>query len=88
MKIELKKKYPHIPDEDVTEIFNDGYIKGFENGRKNAIPIEYIEKKLSKLEYDISWGWYYGASTNNMEYTRNWVRIILLEEWEKENENS
>ncbi len=43
-EIRLVKKYPHIKDEDVTSIFQEGYIKGFENGRKGAIPVEWIEK--------------------------------------------
>ena len=33
-KIKLVKRYPHIKDEDVSNIFQEGYIKGFENGRK------------------------------------------------------
>lgn len=43
-EIRLVKKYPHIKDEDVISIFQEGYIKGFENGRKGAIPVEWIEK--------------------------------------------
>lgn len=43
-EIRLVKKYPHIKDEDVISIFQEGYIKGFENGRKGAIPIEFLEK--------------------------------------------
>ena len=45
-EIKLEKRFPHIPDEDVTRIFQDGYMKGWENARKKAIPIEWIEKKL------------------------------------------
>lgn len=44
-EIRLVKRYPHIKDEDVTSIFQEGYIKGFENGRKGAIPIEWILNK-------------------------------------------
>lgn len=47
-EIRLVKRYPHIKDEDVTSIFQEGYIKGFENGRKGAIPIEWINKWLRK----------------------------------------
>ena len=43
-EIRLVKKYPHIKDEDVISIFQEGYIKGFENGRKGAIPIEFLGK--------------------------------------------
>lgn len=31
--IKLEKRYPHIADEDVTEIFNAGYLQGWENAR-------------------------------------------------------
>lgn len=44
-EIKLVKRYPHIKDEDVTSIFQEGYIKGYENGRRGAIPIEWINKK-------------------------------------------
>lgn len=44
LEIKLKKRYPHIPIEDVTQIFNEGYLKGYENGLKTAIPIEWLEK--------------------------------------------
>lgn len=47
-KIILKKKYPHIPDEDVTKIFMEGYMKGFENGRKKEKRKEKREKKEGK----------------------------------------
>lgn len=43
-EIKLVKKYPNIRDEDVTEIFQEGYLKGFENGRKNAILIEWLRE--------------------------------------------
>ncbi len=43
-EIKLEKKYPNIRDEDVTEIFQEGYLKGFENGRKNAILIEWLRE--------------------------------------------
>ena len=51
-EIKLVKKYPNIRDEDVIEIFQEGYLKGFENGRKNAIPIEWIKKWLNETEDD------------------------------------
>lgn len=47
-EIRLVKKYPHIKDEDVTSIFQEGYIKGFENGRKGAIPIEWLHSIMKK----------------------------------------
>lgn len=50
--IKLEKRYPHIADEDVTEIFNAGYLQGWENARRKAIPIEWIEE----------WGWKNGMS--------------------------
>ena len=56
VEIKLVKKYPNIRDEDVIEIFQEGYLKGFENGRKNAIPIEWIERKLAEhwyVDYDV-----------------------------------
>lgn len=43
-EIKLEKRFPHIPDEDVTRIFQDGYMKGWENARKKAIPIELYEQ--------------------------------------------
>ena len=45
-EIKLEKRFPHIPDEDVTRIFQDGYMKGWENARKKAISIDWIENKL------------------------------------------
>ena len=48
-EIKLVKKYPNIRDEDVTEIFQEGYLKGFENGRKNAISVEWIRSQ--KVDY-------------------------------------
>ena len=41
LEIKLKKRYPHIPIEDVTQIFNEGYLKGYENGLKTAIPVRH-----------------------------------------------
>lgn len=43
-EVKLEKRFPHIPDEDVTRIFQDGYMKGWENARKKAIPIELYEQ--------------------------------------------
>lgn len=42
--IKLEKRYPHIADEDFAEIFNAGYLQGWENARKKAIPIELYEQ--------------------------------------------
>ena len=51
-----------------------------------AIPIEWIKKKLDKLKDDIKWAWYYGnVALKEMEWAETWVQIVLLEEWEKEN---
>lgn len=84
-EIRLVKKYPHIKDEDVISIFQEGYVKGFENGRKDAIPIELIEKEMKRLDEDIKWAWYYGnTALDKMEYLKMWL-TIKLEEWEKEN---
>ena len=47
--IKLEKRYPHIADEDVTEIFNAGYLQGWENARRNAIPVEWLKEKYSWL---------------------------------------
>lgn len=72
-EIKLVKKYPNIRDEDVIEIFLEGYLKGFENGRKNAIPIEWIEK------YKRVRGWEVTVTTQN-------AIDNMLNAWEKENE--
>lgn len=51
-----------------------------------AIPVEWIKKKLNKLKDDIKWSWYYGnAALKEMEWAETWVQVVLLEEWEKEN---
>lgn len=47
-EIKLEKRFPHISDEDVTRIFQDGYMKGWEDARKKAIPIEWIVNWLNK----------------------------------------
>ena len=70
-EIRLVKRYPHIKDEDVTSIFQEGYVKGFENGRKGAIPIEYI-KAFKEEVRDVT----------NGKAVIEW----LLENWEKDNE--
>ena len=72
-EIRLVKKYPHIKDEDVINIFQEGYIKGFENGRKGAIPIEYIEKFKKKVRH-------IAPAKEVIEW--------LLEDWEKENDKN
>lgn len=73
-EIRLVKKYPHIKDEDVTSIFQEGYIKGFENGRKDAIPIEWIKKWCNTQN---------GKSLEERLLKRYGV-LTLLEDWEKE----
>lgn len=52
-----------------------------------AIPIEWIKKKLDRLKEDIKWAWYYGnTAVEKMEWTKTWIELVLLEEWRKENE--
>ena len=69
-EIRLVKKYPHIKDEDVISIFQEGYIKGFENGRKGAIPIVWIKEWVERDE-------------NYWDY--QYLTDVLLKDWEKEN---
>lgn len=69
-EIRLVKKYPHIKDEDVISIFQEGYTKGFENGRKGAIPVEWIR------DYVSIW-----ISEPYKNFALNMIKI-----WEKENE--
>lgn len=69
-EIKLEKRFPHIKVEDVTSIFQEGYIKGFENGRKGAIPIEFIKRKAFE----------------NPSLSRNLFYRLIIDEWEKENE--
>jgi hypothetical protein len=76
-EIRLVKKYPHIKDEDVTSIFQEGYIKGFENGRKGAIPIEWIKSKIDAI---------LDSYPDGNEETE--ILCKLLYEWEKENESN
>ena len=71
-EIRLVKKYPHIKDEDVISIFQEGYVKGFENGRKGAIPIEWIKEWVERDE-------------NYWDY--QYLTDVLLKDWEKENEH-
>ena len=53
-----------------------------------AIPIEWIEKKMKRLDEDIKWAWYYGnTALDKMEYLKMWL-TLKLEEWEKENETN
>lgn len=66
-EIKLVKKYPNIRDEDVTEIFQEGYLKGFENGRKNAIP---IDKPFLKMRYG-----------DYVVYNKKWLVDHLQTEW-------
>lgn len=81
-EVRLVKKYPHIKDEDVTSIFQEGYIKGFENGRKGAIPIEWIEKYAKRfIELENRNYFAYRGFSDIGEAILN-----MLENWEKENE--
>ena len=66
-EIRLVKKYPHIKDEDVTSIFQEGYIKGFENGRKGAI---LIDKPFLKMRYG-----------DYVVYNKKWLVNHLQTEW-------
>jgi len=50
-----------------------------------AIPIEWIEKEMKRLDEDIKWAWYYGnVALDKMEYLKMWL-TLKLEDWEKEN---
>lgn len=66
-EIKLVKRYPHIKDEDVISIFQEGYIKGFENGRKGAIP---IDKPFLKMRYG-----------DYVVYNKKWLVNHLQTEW-------
>lgn len=72
-EIKLVKRYPHIKDEDVTSIFQDGYIKGFENGRKGAIPIEWIREYCK-----------YNHTPDGMDWHK--AVDLIIKRWEKDNE--
>lgn len=72
--IKLEKRYPHIADEDFAEIFNAGYLQGWENARRNAISIRWIQHYTKEHSM-------YGAIDD--------VFVILhtmMCEWESENE--
>lgn len=73
-EIKLVKKYPNIRDEDVTEIFQEGYLKGFENGRKNAIPVEWLLKWACEF-----------IDPNSEGYK---MAMELVHDWRKENEEN
>lgn len=73
-EIKLAKKYPHIKDEDVINIFQEGYIKGFEHGRKDAILIEWLKSKIDTILVN------YPDGNEETE-----ILCKLLYEWEKEN---
>lgn len=75
-EIKLFKKYPHIKDEDVAKIFQEGYIKGLENGRKGTIPVKFIEEQIDKTT-DINSDEFDVLYAGNLSY--------LLKIWEKEN---
>lgn len=86
-EIRLVKRYPHIKNEDVTSIFQEGYIKGFENGRKGAIPVEWIKNYIIPFQVHHD-----SLSEETKENDgAGWVIDVLetmLREWEKENETS
>lgn len=71
-EIKLEKRFPHIPDEDVIRIFQDGYRKGWENARKKAITIEWILKWACEF-----------INPNSEGYK---MAMELVHDWEKENE--
>lgn len=77
-EIKLEKRFPHIPDEDVTRIFQDGYMKGWENARKKAIPIKWIRQ------------WFAENSFKVYDDEEDFLIVGDIEEmlldWEKENE--
>ena len=51
-----------------------------------AIPIEWIENEIKRLDEDIKWAWYYGnTALDKMEYLKMWL-TIKLEDWKKEHE--
>lgn len=72
-----------------TDNISPTYIRALIDSQQTveAIPIEWIKKKLDKLKDDIKWAWYYGNTMlEKMEWTETWIQVVLLEEWEKENE--
>ena len=81
-EIKLEKRFPHIPDEDVTRIFQDGYMKGWENARKKAIPIEWIKNVWLKNPDNQGEIDFFPPAT--FEVVMNW----LIEDWEKENDKN
>lgn len=90
-EIKLEKRFPHIKDEDVTSIFQEGYIKGFENGRKGAIPIEWIknyckEQRKKGDEYADFIIEELAGYGNNFYYDKRQRVKEMLEDWEKEND--
>ena len=81
-EIRLVKKYPHIKDEDVISIFQEGYVKGFENGRKDAIPIEWLKAYFKKcLSFDDR----VFIDNEDSNYDIVIDKYKIFEEWEKEN---
>ena len=81
-EIRLVKKYPHIKDEDVINIFQEGYVKGFENGRKSAIPIEWLKAYFKKcLSFDDR----VFIDNEDSNYDIVIDKYKIFEEWEKEN---
>ena len=97
-EVKLEKRFPHIPDEDVTRIFQDGYMKGWENARKKAIPIEFIEafkkefRAVASVKAVIEWlleKWEdEQARLFEKQITEECVSAERFAEWEKENETN
>lgn len=79
-EIRLVKKYPHIKDEDVTNIFQEGYIKGFENGRKGAIPIKWIRQWFAENRFK------FYDDNDDIHLVGDMEEMLL--DWEKENDKS
>lgn len=79
-EIKLEKRFPHIPDEDVTRIFQDGYMKGWENARKKAIPPNWIKRWFAENGFKFY--------DDNEDIHRVGDIEEMLFDWEKENETN
>ena len=79
-EIKLEKRFPHIPDEDVTTIFQEGYIKGWENARRKSIPIDWLVTKAKEMV----------LTQGTKFYSILDLPIVydLIREWRKENEHT
>lgn len=78
-EIKLEKRFPHIPSEDVITIFQEGYLKGWENARRKSIPISWLISKSKELV----------LTKGSKFYSILDLPIVydLIEEWKKENES-